>query len=174
MVNKTWTKGEYTISTDKTKLQIDVIHSFLSNSYWAKDIPIEYVRKAIDNSVCFGVYHNGKQVGFARCITDLSTYGYLCDVFILPAYQKFGLGKWLVEVIFSNDELNLRRWGLATRDAHGLYEKVGFKRVSDPQKILMEKVKPNFFEELKKQNLEAKNRDKLDSSCEPFSITSSL
>lgn len=173
MLNKIWKKGEFTISTDKDKLQVDVIHSFLSASYWAKDIPIEYVRKAIDNSVCFGVYHNDRQVGFARCITDLSTYGYLCDVFILPEYRAHGLGKWLVDVIFDNKELNLRRWSLATHDAHSLYAKVGFTPVTKPE-ILMEKVKLNFFEELKKQNLEAKNRDSQVNTYEPAGIQSSL
>jgi len=121
-------QGAYTISTEKERLNIPYIHSFLSNdSYWAKNIPMETVEKSIAGSLCFGVYEGDKQVGFARVITDLATVGYLGDVFIDEAYRGRGLSKWLVATIVSHPDLQgLRRFLLATRDAHGLYAQYGF------------------------------------------------
>src|SRR6476659_5467148 len=123
MVSPELTKGEYSISTDNGRLDIDVIHGYLSGeSYWAKGIPVETVKRSIDNSICFGVYHNNGQVGFARLVTDKATFAYLADVFIVEAHRGRGLSKWLVEVIHAHPDVQgLRRWMLGTRDAHGLY-----------------------------------------------------
>jgi len=120
--------GEYLISTDPSLLNVDTIYNYLSGeSYWAKNIPRHVVEKSIANSLCFGLYHNNKQVGFARLVTDKATFAYLGDVFILPAYREKGLSKWLMQVIHAHPELQgLRRWVLGTRDAHGLYEQFGW------------------------------------------------
>jgi N-acetylglutamate synthase-like GNAT family acetyltransferase len=122
-----FTKEGFIISTEKEKLDIDVIHSFLSRTYWAEGISKETIRKSIDGSLCFGVFENNKQIGFARMITDKATFAYLADVFIMEAYRGRGLSKWLMEVIMSHPELQgLRRMVLVTRDAHGLYKQFGF------------------------------------------------
>lgn len=119
--------GEYLITTNSSRLDVDVIHGYLSQSYWAAGIPRYIIEKSIDNSLCFGVFHQQAQVGFARLVTDMATFAYLADVFILPDYRGRGLSKWLMEVIHSHPELqNLRRWMLATRDAHGLYSQFGW------------------------------------------------
>jgi len=123
----TVTKDQYSIITDKEKFDVDVIHSFLTHSYWAEGISKEVIQRSIDGSLCFGVFENDKQIGFARMITDHATFAYLADVFILEEYRGRGLSKWLMEVIMSYPGLQgLRRMMLATRDAHGLYEKFGF------------------------------------------------
>lgn len=121
-------REEFMISTDPALLNVDVIHGYLSNqSYWAQNIPKEVVQKSITNSLCFGLYFKGKQVGFARLVTDKATFAYLADVFILKEHQGKGLSKWLMEIIQSHPELQgLRRWMLGTRDAHGLYEQFGW------------------------------------------------
>lgn len=117
----------YSITTDTTFFNLEYIHHFLTHSYWAENIPIETVQKSIDNSICFGVFHLGKQIGFARMITDKATFGYLADVFIDEAYRGQGLSKWLMEEIMKHPDLQgLRRIMLATRDAHGLYAQYGF------------------------------------------------
>lgn len=135
--------GEFSINTDKTKLDYGIIHHFLRESYWAEGIPLETVKKGIENSLSFGVYHQGRQIGFARVITDYATYAYLGDVFILANYRGRGLSKWLVEVITGHPELQgLRRWMLATRDAHGLYVQFGFKGLKAPDRW-MEKHNPD-------------------------------
>ncbi len=122
-----WNKDGYTISTDKSKLDVPLIHHFLyTTAYWATGRPMSVVRKSIENSLCFGVYEGANQVGFARVISDLATFGYLCDVFILPSYRGKGLGKWLVTCIMEHPDVRaLRRILLSSRDAHGLYEKYG-------------------------------------------------
>ena len=120
-------KNGFTISTDKEKLDIDLIHSFLSRTYWAEGISKEIIRRSIEGSLCFGVFENNKQVGFARMITDKATFAYLADVFIVEEYRGRGLSKWLMEVIMSHPDLqNLRRMILVTKDAHGLYEQFGY------------------------------------------------
>jgi len=108
-------------------MNIDLIHSFLTRSYWAEGISKEIIRRSIEGALCFGVFENDKQVGFARMITDRATFAYLADVFIIEEYRGLGLSKWLMEVIMSYPDLQgLRRLMLATRDAHELYKKFGF------------------------------------------------
>lgn len=123
----TVTSDGYTISTEKEKLDIDFIHSFLTRSYWAEGIPKDVIKRSVDGALCFGVYEGEKQVGFARMITDKATFAYLADVFIIEEYRGRGLSKWLMKVIMSHPDLQgLRRMMLATRDAHKLYAQFGF------------------------------------------------
>jgi N-acetylglutamate synthase-like GNAT family acetyltransferase len=123
----TITKDKFVITTNKEKFDIDLIHSFLTRSYWAEGISKEIVQRSIDGALCFGVFDNDKQVGFARMITDKATFAYLADVFIIEEYRDLGLSRWLMEVIMSHPDLQgLRRMMLATRDAHELYKKFGF------------------------------------------------
>jgi len=140
-----WRKNDYFISTDKSKIDLDMVHSFLSASYWAENIPRPVVQKSIENSLCFGVYHHQYQIGFARVISDLATFAYLGDVFILPAYRNKGLAKWLMEIISDHPELQgLRRFTLATRDAHGLYTQFGFTPLDKPERW-MQKHDPDVY-----------------------------
>ena len=130
-------KGKFVISTDKQRIDLGIVHRFLTESYWAKRIPREVVARSIENSLCFGVYGHGKQVGFARVITDYATYAYIGDVFVLESYQGDGLGKWLMECILRHPWLQgLRRWSLATMDAHGLYAKFGFTPLKTPERFM--------------------------------------
>jgi len=113
-------------------MDIDLIHSFLTRSYWAEGISKEIIRRSIEGALCFGVFENDKQVGFARMITDKATFAYLADVFIVEEYRGLGLSKWLMEVIMSHPDLQgLRRIMLATRDAHELYKKFGFTQLNN-------------------------------------------
>jgi GNAT superfamily N-acetyltransferase len=117
----------YEIDADKSRLNIDLIHKFLAASYWSEGIPREIVLKSIQESDCFGVYKSGEQVGFARIISDHATFAYLADVFVIPEEQGHGLGKWLMATIMNSAQYrNLRRWLLATKDAHELYRQFGF------------------------------------------------
>ncbi|MEO8086350.1 MAG: GNAT family N-acetyltransferase [Bacteroidota bacterium] len=136
----------YFISTDKSQLEIGMIHSYLSvESYWAKGIPEETLRRSIENSICFGVYYGNQQVGFARVCSDCATFAYLADVFILPAHRGLGLSKMLMETIFEHPDLQgLRRWLLGTADAHGLYAKYGFTTLAKPERM-MEKHNPEVY-----------------------------
>jgi GNAT superfamily N-acetyltransferase len=137
-----WQRGQYTISTDKSRLDLNVIHGFLNESYWAAGRSIDTIRRSIENSVTFGVYDGDRQIGFARVITDYATFGWIADVFIVKEYQGRGLGKWLTEVIISHPELQgFRRWVLATKDAHELYRKVGFDELKRPERW-MERLDP--------------------------------
>lgn len=131
-----WQHEEFVISTDPGRLQLDVIHKYLSeDSYWAQGRTRETTEHAIENSLSFGVYSGEKQVGFARVITDKATFAWIADVFILPEQQKKGLSKRLMEAILSHPELqNLRRWVLATKDAHGLYAQYGFTPLKFPER----------------------------------------
>ncbi len=132
-----WTKGEFRISTNDTEFDINYIHQFLSNSYWAENIPIETVKRSINGSLSFAVLIGNKQIGFARVITDQSTFAYLADVFIDETYRGKGLSKWLMEVILHHPSLQgLRRFMLATRDAHDLYAKFGFTPIAEPQRLM--------------------------------------
>jgi GNAT superfamily N-acetyltransferase len=140
-------RGEFLVSTDPARLNIDVIYGFLTNCYWAKGIPREVVVRSIEHALCFGVYDgNGSQVGFARVISDFATIAYVGDVFVLDDHRGRGLGKWLMESITQHPALqNLRRWILTTRDAHGLYSQVGFTPVKSPERY-MELHRPNIYE----------------------------
>jgi GNAT superfamily N-acetyltransferase len=131
-------KHRFYISTDKSKLDIPLIHNVLKSSYWAENIPLAIMEKSIKNSLCFGLYENSQQVGFARVITDYATTAYLKDVFIVEPYRGQGLGKWFVESILEYPELqDVPKWLLATKDAHGLYRRYGFKKLTEPEKIMM-------------------------------------
>ncbi len=131
-------KNEFFISTDKNKIDIDYVHTFLSNSYWSPGVAIEVVKKALENSMCFGVYNNNMQIGYARMVTDKATFAYLADVFIDESYRGKGLGKWLVEMILAHPDLQgLRRIMLATKDAHKLYELCGFKLINNPERYMV-------------------------------------
>jgi len=134
-----WTRGEYTISTDRRRLDLGVIHRFLASSYWAQGRARKRVMKSIEQSLPFGLYHREAQVGFARVLTDYVVLAFLADVFVLEAHRGKGLGAWLVEVVTSHPELQrIRRWLLGTRDAHELYRKFGF--VEPERGVLMERL----------------------------------
>ena len=138
MNSKETIKDDFIISTDKTKLDVEVIHHYLCReSYWAKNIPVSVVEKSIEGSFCFGIYHHSEQVGFARVITDHATFAYLADVFVIEEYRGKGLSKWLMGTIMNHPDLQgLRRWLLATRDAHGLYARFGFTPLDKPERIM--------------------------------------
>ncbi len=126
-------RGEYSVSTDPQRLELAVVHRFLSNSYWSQGLPLDVLKRAIAGSLCFGLYQGNAQVGFARVITDRATFAYLCDVFVLDSHRGKGLGRWLMEAVSCHPELQgLRRFVLVTRDAHGLYEKFGFRPLARP------------------------------------------
>ncbi|MEO6851784.1 MAG: GNAT family N-acetyltransferase [Mucilaginibacter sp.] len=133
--NKFAEKG-YMISTDISLIDFDGVYKYLcDDSYWAKGIPAERLKKAIENSMCFGIYKEDKQAGFARVVTDKATFAYICDVFVLADHRRFGLSKWLIQTIKQHPELQgLRRWSLATADAHSLYEQFGFTTISRPER----------------------------------------
>jgi GNAT superfamily N-acetyltransferase len=137
---------DFLLSTDKTLLDTDAIHRFLSTqAYWSLGIPRETVARSIEHALCFGVYHQGQQIGFARVITDYATIAYLGDVYILENYRGKGLSKWLIENIMAHPDLQgLRRWILLTGDAHELYRKYGWKDIADPSKW-MELHKPDIY-----------------------------
>ncbi|MEK7442362.1 MAG: GNAT family N-acetyltransferase [Chloroflexota bacterium] len=128
-------KDNFLISTDPLKIDLDAVHAYLVRSYWAEGIPREIVERSIKWSLCFGVYDDAKQIGFARVITDRATYAYIGDVYILEEYRGKGLSKWLMACIKAHPDLqSLRRWALATRDAHGLYKQFGFTELKAPQR----------------------------------------
>ncbi|WP_375090060.1 GNAT family N-acetyltransferase [Peribacillus sp. RS7] len=150
-----WVNKGFSISTNKKYLDVDLIHNFLNQeAYWSKGILKETVIKSIENTtLCFGVYkgeignEGSEQVGFARVITDLATHAYLCDVFILPDYRKLGLSKWLMDVITNHSELEgVRRFMLATNDAHSLYKKYGFNQIDNPE-LFMQKVRKSPYQQ---------------------------
>jgi GNAT superfamily N-acetyltransferase len=136
MVNDNeWRRDDYTISTDRELLDLELIYGFLTTSYWATGRTIDTIRRSIANSLPFGVYHRGRQIGFARVITDYATLAWIADVFIIEEFRGQGLSKWLVEVIITHPQLQgFRRWILATKDAHGLYEKFGFTELRRPER----------------------------------------
>ena len=141
----------FVFSDDKLKLQPEVIHEYLSTqSYWAQGIPLEVVKRSVENSLCFGIYKETKQIGFARWITDKATFGYLADVYVLEAYRGLGLSKKLMSLmLFHPDLQGLRRYMLATEDAHGLYAQFGFKPIPNPDRLMGIAV-PNIY---KKQDI---------------------
>lgn len=146
MTSNEYQKDEFNISTDKSRLQIEVIQKFLvEDSYWAKTRTLEQTRTAIENSLCFGLYFQDKQIGFARVVSDYATFAYIGDVFVLEEFRGRGLSKWLMEVMIGHPDLQgLRRWILATQDAHGLYAQFGFHGLKFPERW-MELPAPNAY-----------------------------
>lgn len=130
-----WRNGDFVISTDRARIDVGTVHQFLSGeSYWAAGIPLDVFRRAIEHSLCFGLYQGEEQAGFARVITDYATFAYLADVFVLSPYRGQGLSKWLIGVIRNHPDLQgFRRWMLATQDAHGLYAQFGFTPPAKPE-----------------------------------------
>lgn len=144
-MDHTWRRDPFVISTDPERLDLDVIHGFLTTSYWAAGIPREIVAQAVRHSLCFGVYDGGTQVGFARVITDRATFGYLADVFVVPSHRGQGLSKWLMACIDEHPDLHrFRRWLLLTRDAHGLYRQFGWTSPAVPGSV-MERWDPDIY-----------------------------
>jgi len=131
-----WRQADYVISTDRDRLDLPFIHNFLSNTaYWAQGRSLDLVRRSLDNSLNFGLFHGREQIGFARVVTDYATFAWLADVFIIEDYRGRGLGKWLVEVITTHPRLQgFRRWVLATKDAHELYRRFGFTELKSPER----------------------------------------
>jgi GNAT superfamily N-acetyltransferase len=143
-------KGEFLVSTDRALIDLDVVHGFLTKCYWAKGIPRDIVARSIENSLCFGVYAEGKQIGFARLISDYATYAYIGDVFLLESFRGRGLGKWLMECIVQHPRLQgLRRWSLVTSGAHGLYAQFGFEPLKKPQNY-MELHRPDVYQQARR------------------------
>jgi GNAT superfamily N-acetyltransferase len=138
-------RGEFLISTDRVRIDLDVVFTFLTNCYWCKGIPRETVARSIRHSLCFGIYEGSAQIGFARVISDFATIAYLGDVFVLEPYRGRGLSNWLMECIVQHPALQgLRRWILLTRDAHGLYAKFGFTPLQGPARY-MELHQPDVY-----------------------------
>jgi len=130
-------RGDFLISTDRSRLDLDVVHGFLTECYWARGIAKEVVARSIQHSLCFGMYHAEKQAGFARVISDYATYAYLGGLFVLEPYSGHNLGKWMMQCIMAHPWLQkLRRWNLLTRDAHGLYAQFGFTPVKTPERYM--------------------------------------
>jgi GNAT superfamily N-acetyltransferase len=137
-MEREWHRGDFTISTDPGRLNLDMIHEFLSQeAYWALGRSRDRVERSIRHSLNFGLYHLAEQIGFARVVTDRATFAWLADVFVLPDFREQRLSKWLMTVISEHPELQgLRRWILATRDAHGLYRQFGFEPLSAPDRFM--------------------------------------
>jgi len=135
-------RDQFTISTDSSRLDMNAVYDFLSRSYWAKTRPRERTDKAFANSLVFGLYENGKQIGMGRVVTDSAIVAYLCDVFIHEDFRGHGLGKWLVQSMLEHPDLkHIRRWLLATDDAHGLYQQFGFGPLTEVKKW-MQRLRP--------------------------------
>jgi len=141
-VRREWRRDGYAISTDPARLDVRVIHEFLAlRSYWARQIPLELVQRSIEHSLCFGLYAGDEQVGFSRVVTDYAVFAWLGDVFVLESHRGRGLGTWLVETVVGCPELQgLRRWDLATNDAHELYRRFGFGKANPAR--MMERLAP--------------------------------
>jgi GNAT superfamily N-acetyltransferase len=128
-------KPQYTVCTDSSRFDLEMIHRFLTESYWAKGVSREIVKRSIENSLCFGVFDGNQQIGFARVITDRATFAYIGDVFILESHRGRGLSKLLMKTIMEHSDLQgLRRWSLVTRDAHPLYQQFGFRPLANAQR----------------------------------------
>ncbi len=127
-MSQEWTNGEYVLSDDPSRLDVPATTRLLATTYWAADRPTAVMAQAIRHSLCLGLYHAGQQVGFARAVTDYSTFAWICDVIVHPDHRRKGLGKWMVQCLINHPALQTRSQVLATRDAHGLYERFGFKR----------------------------------------------
>lgn len=140
-----WSKADYVVSTNPEDQDLEVIHGFLSQSYWARGIPREIVSRSLKGGLCFALLCHGRQIGFARVISDSATIAYLGDVFVLPEYRERGLAGWLLECVLSHPQLQgMRRWILATADAHGLYGQFGFTALKRPD-FFMERHDPDVY-----------------------------
>ena len=140
-----WQRDGYTLTTDPARVDLALVHGYLAQSYWAKGIPLEVVRRSIEHSLNFTLLHGTEQVGFARVITDYATFAYVGDVFVLEPHRGRGLSKWMMRVILEHPELQgFRRWSLLTRDAHGLYAQVGFTPLAAPDRW-MERWTPDAY-----------------------------
>ena len=156
-----WTRGKFTVSTNPDDQDLEVIHRYLQQSYWAKGIPKETVARSLKGALCFALLCSGKQIGFARVISDFATIAYLGDVFVLPKFRGQGLSKWLMDCICSHPDLQgMRRWILATSDAHGLYEKYGFTPLKQPN-VFMERLDPKVYSTDAQSVIAADRADKL-------------
>lgn len=139
----------FEISTDKSIMDVSAVHAFLTRSYWSEGIPIEIVRRLIENSLCWGVFYDKKQIGFARAITDRTTFAYIADVYILEEFRGRGYSKLLMKEIITHPELQtIRGFLLKTKDAYGLYRQFGFTEVAQPEK-LMEFGRPDLYKKTK-------------------------
>lgn len=139
----TWRRDGFEISVDPARLQVDAIANALARTYWAAGRSRDVIVRSLEHSRAYGLYHGNRQIGLARVITDLATFAYLCDVYVLEEYRGRGLGKWLIEGVVNDPALaSLRRWLLATRDAHGLYRRTGFTELKAPDRW-MERFEPN-------------------------------
>lgn len=137
MTNESWMKENYQISTDKNLLNIEKIFEFISQTYWGKNRTIAVIKKSIENSLCFGVYHNTQQIGFARVISDFCITSFVFDVYVLPTYQNLGLGGWLIETIANYSPIKETTIVLATKDKHEFYKKFGFVSHKNPERIIV-------------------------------------
>ena len=147
------TVNGFLFSTDKARLDLPYIHSFLTQSYWSKGVPMHVISRSIENSLAVGIYHHGKQIGFARVITDHATFGYLADVFVDQTFRGQGVSKSLMRFIFSLEGFeSFRRILLATKDAHGLYAQFGFKPLKSPDKF-MEIHNPDIYTQPDRKNI---------------------
>jgi GNAT superfamily N-acetyltransferase len=139
------TRGEYAITTDPAAVRLDAVHAAIAASYWAEAIPRDLMRRAIDGSLPFSLFRGARQVGFARVVTDRATFAYLADVYVLEEQRGRGLGRWLIETVIAHPDLQgLRRFSLATRDAHGLYARFGFTPLRQPE-LHMEIARPGLY-----------------------------
>jgi GNAT superfamily N-acetyltransferase len=138
-------QGPFLVSDDRSRLDLEVIHGFLRTAYWSLGVPADVVKRAIEGSLCFGLFEHDRQVGFARTITDRATYAYLADVFVLPSHRGRGLGHWLMECVMAHPDLQgLRRFSLVTADAHALYRPFGFEALASPDRY-MERFVPDVY-----------------------------
>lgn len=138
-------QGPFLVSDDRSRLDLGVIHGFLRTAYWSTGVPADVVRRAIEGSLCFGLFEHDRQVGFARAVTDRATYAYLADVFVLASHRGRGLGRWLMECVMAHPDLQgLRRFSLVTRDAHELYRPFGFEALANPDRYL-ERFSPDVY-----------------------------
>ncbi|GEL71380.1 GNAT family N-acetyltransferase [Myxococcus virescens] len=148
----------FVASDDLARIDLDVVHGYLSRSYWSAGIPRETVERAARNSLVFGLYSSGGQVGYARVVTDRASFAYLCDVFVLESYQGRGLGQWMMEALLEHPDLQgLRRFLLATRDAHSLYARYGFQPLGSPASF-MERHDPDVYVRNREEGAKGKTR----------------
>ena len=148
MSQQEWRRGEFTISTDRERLDIEAVQRFISEeSYWGRGRSVEVVRRSIEGSLPFGLYRGDRLVGFARVVTDYATFAWIADVFVLEEFRGQGLGRWLTETMLAHPDLQgFRRWALATKDAHELYRRFGFQELKRPERW-MERADPNMREQ---------------------------